>query len=215
MEIVRIGRMFACYLLKEGNSAVLVDTGPAFMRRRVLRALKDAPLRLIVLTHGHHDHVANAAALSGHFRVPVAMHAGDLPLVQHPDTQPLQVSGVLGRCIRGMSTAMTRLMPMAPLTPDVQLEEGDSLLPYGIAASVITLPGHTKGSIGILTDDGQLLAGDAVMHMMPSPTPSLFEDQAMMRRSIQRIEAIHPRVVYAGHGGPRRYGHAASSASHT
>ena len=33
--------------------------------------------------------------------------------------------------------------------PDIFLKDGDSLSGYGVNASIIALPGHTDGSIGI------------------------------------------------------------------
>jgi len=37
--------------------------------------------------------------------------------------------------------------------PDVILEDQQNLSGYGLEATVLHLPGHTKGSIGILTAD--------------------------------------------------------------
>jgi len=40
------------------------------------------------------------------------------------------------------------------------LEEGQPLSDVGLDASVLHLPGHSKGSIGILTASGDLFCGD-------------------------------------------------------
>ena len=48
--------------------------------------------------------------------------------------------------------------------PDVYLTDGQNLEEYGFKAKVIHIPGHTKGSVGILTDDGDLFAGDTFIN---------------------------------------------------
>jgi glyoxylase-like metal-dependent hydrolase (beta-lactamase superfamily II) len=40
-------------------------------------------------------------------------------------------------------------------SPDVILEDGDALAQYGFDAAVLHLPGHSKGSIGILMPGGE------------------------------------------------------------
>ena len=53
-----------CFLVQSGRAAILVDTGRAAYREKVLRACRareEVSVRLIVLTHGHIDHVQNAA----------------------------------------------------------------------------------------------------------------------------------------------------------
>ena len=47
-----------------------------------------------------------------------------------------------------------------PFEPDVLLEDGQDLSSYGLDARVVLLPGHSRGSIGILTGDGSLFCGE-------------------------------------------------------
>jgi hydroxyacylglutathione hydrolase len=50
--------------------------------------------------------------------------------------------------------------------PDELLEDGRSLSDFGLDATVLHLPGHTRGSIGILTRNGALFRGDLMDSMM-------------------------------------------------
>ena len=45
-------------------------------------------------------------------------------------------------------------------TPDLYIEDGDDLSEYGFDAIILYIPGHSKGSIGILTADGDLICGE-------------------------------------------------------
>ena len=84
--------------------------------------------------------------------------------------------------------------------PDVILNEGDKLLEYGIDGQVIELPGHTKGSIGIMLGDQYLLVGDALMNMFGSGVSLLYEDREKMLKSAKKIEDIGKLKIYFGHG---------------
>ena len=42
------------------------------------------------------------------------------------------------------------------------MADGQSLKKYGFDAKIIHIPGHTKGSIGILTKDGNMFVGDTL-----------------------------------------------------
>ena len=53
-----------CYIVADGKTAVLVDTGREKFRQKVLDACQEFDMRLLVLTHGHVDHVQNAAFLA-------------------------------------------------------------------------------------------------------------------------------------------------------
>jgi len=49
-----------CYLIEEADSLTLIDTGPAFFAKEILRQarLLKKPIRNILLTHSHMDHIS-------------------------------------------------------------------------------------------------------------------------------------------------------------
>jgi glyoxylase-like metal-dependent hydrolase (beta-lactamase superfamily II) len=53
-------RVFNCYLVREEDGLTLVDTGSSSATPVVLSTIRrlGAPLRRVVLTHAHADHVA-------------------------------------------------------------------------------------------------------------------------------------------------------------
>jgi len=86
----------------------------------------------------------------------------------------------------------------------VVLIDGQRLDAWGLAAKVVHLPGHTPGSIGILTDDGALVAGDACVNRKtpgPSPFVQSFDDY---RGSVEKLRGMAGTAarVYPGHGSP-------------
>ena len=159
-------------------------------------------MRLIVLTHGHLDHVQNAAFLSQQLEVPIAMHRADLELLEDNDRQPMQAHRRLGRLIQSLSRRGFQDTLLPPFQPDLYLEDGDDLSHFGVNAQVVALPGHTAGSIGLKTEDGALLVGDAMFRLF-SPAPALvYADRRQMEDSVAKIWALHPTALYFGHGRP-------------
>lgn len=64
------------------------------------------------------------------------------------------------------------------------------------------MPGHTHGSIGILTEDGNLIAGDTLANMK-KPSPALNAvDFSKLTESINRLKSMNIKNVYPGHGKP-------------
>ena len=84
------GKTDNCYLVRSGDSAILVDTASGESYDKVLEECSKVNLKLIVLTHPHFDHAENAAKLAAHFNVPVAFHEADEKIFDSFDSQPLK-----------------------------------------------------------------------------------------------------------------------------
>ena len=191
-----------CYLVQGEQGALLVDTGRAGYGEKLLPLCRQWDVRLIVLTHGHLDHVQNAAFLARELEVPIAMHRADTALLEDSEAQPMQAHRRLGRLLRGLSRRGFRDTLLPPFQPDLFLEDGDELSPFGVRAQVVGLPGHTAGSIGLKTEDGALLVGDAMVHLLSVAPALVYADRRQMEDSVARIWALHPTALYFGHGRP-------------
>ena len=189
-----------CFIISKGNNAVLVDTCRTKYREKILNACKGHNIRLIVLTHGHMDHIQNAAYLSKELGAPVAMNAEDIPLIEDNMRQPLKAESFLGKIVLALSIKSFREDEISAFEPDVLLKEGDSLEEYGIPAEIISVPGHTKGSIAIDVDGKYLIVGDALMNMFYPTVSMLYNDKEEMLKSAKRISSIGNRIICFGHG---------------
>ena len=84
--------------------------------------------------------------------------------------------------------------------PDLCIEDGYDVTGYGFDTKVLHLPGHSKGSIGILTTDGNLFCGDLFINInQPTPT-SLVDDSEKLNVSIEKLKSLKINTVYPGHG---------------
>lgn len=192
-----------CYLISNGDRAILVDTGREKHRQKVLNSCTPYQVQLLVLTHGHMDHAQNAAFLSRELNCPVAMHRADLDLLEDNMGQALSAHTILGRIIRSASIKSFQSSDGIPaFTPAVFLDEGDSLEQYGFSAKVVGLPGHTNGSIGLDVNGTDLIVGDALMNMFYPTVSMLYHNRDIMLESAAKIEGLGVRTIHFGHGKP-------------
>ena len=203
-------RLYAvnCYLVKGDAGYVLIDTGLATRRADLERELEGAgcrpgDLRLIVITHGDADHAGNGAHLRGTYGTRIAMHRAEWQAVERGNM--LLSRGrmpFLRRMVGGLLFRFAGLRTSDRFEPDLHLEDGDDLSGHGLDARVLHLPGHSRGSIGILTADGDLFCGDLLTNLArPEPT-SLVDNRADLDASLNRLRNAEIRTVYPGHGTP-------------
>jgi len=206
-ETVRILalRVSNAYLVKGDRGFVLIDTGFRFDRARLkaeLRAAGCGPddLRLIVITHGDPDHSGNAAYLREAYGAKIAMHRTEAPAVERGDILLSRGTPPLSRRLLKPITGLFRLRRGERFTPDLFLEDGDRLDEYGLDATVRHVPGHSAGSIAVLTADGVLFSGDFLENRTRPSLATLVDDAEALEASFERVRRLDVRIVYPGHG---------------
>jgi glyoxylase-like metal-dependent hydrolase (beta-lactamase superfamily II) len=156
-----------------------------------------------------HEHLLD---LRERFHTKIAMHADDLDLVNTPTVEKVMencryhspILNLVFLIINGKLNKIVKktLDDFESFKPDIILEDGFDLTPYGFSAKVIHIPGHTKGSIGILTEDGSLLAGDIFANVKkPAIAPNACSFQTL-KSSVNKIKAMPVKTIYPGHGSP-------------
>ena len=154
-QLTRIG-LVNCYLVRETDGFTLIDANLSNSADDILAAAKTlgAPIRRILLTHAHVDHVGSVDALLaklGPTQIEFTSNARTLPLLQKPPDKSLQ-PGESPEEIRGG-------LPGIDSRPTRLLTEGEL---YG-SLLVIETPGHIPGHLAFLDQrDGTLYAGDAL-----------------------------------------------------
>ena len=199
-----------CYLIKNDDDYVLIDTGFSLQRRSIKTALTRAGcqpgnLRLIIVTHGDSDHCGNALYLRDNYGARIGTHHEESATIEKGDMR-LNRKTLQGR--RGFLTGVILALPVARLgkanrfKPDIFLEDGQDLSKYGCDARILHIPGHSSGSLGVITADGDLFCGDLLKNNGKPGRNSLVDDPAEMEASIQRLRNLGAKMVYPGHGKP-------------
>lgn len=191
-----------CYIIENGVDGILVDTGKKEFVNRVMEACRKYHVKLIVLTHAHFDHAENAAQISNALGIPIGMSEKDCNLIQSNANQGLSAETFLGKIVLSVSLKDFSVRTLQEFKPDIFLKDGDSLAGYGVNASIIALPGHTDGSIGIDVENKGLIVGDALMNMFYPTVSMLYHNKSEMLDSAGKISRLGNRTIYFGHGKP-------------
>jgi len=194
-----------CYLVHTEDGFVLVDTGPSKERPELERALEAAGcepgnLKLIVITHGDFDHIGNAAHLCKKFGGQIGMHAEDAGIAERGDMFWNRKSG--NAFMRFVARRLIKLGEANHFKPDILLEDGQDLFDYGWDARVVSLPGHSRGSIGVLTASGDLFCGDLLENTRKPGLHTMMDDLPAAQSSLERLRGMEIHMVYPGHGQP-------------
>ena len=209
LEIKTIGLLGVnCYLVNTGNGYILIDTGFSFKRHAIERELENAGckpgnLRLIIITHGDSDHTGNAAYLRKKYGTKIAAHPAESAAMEKGNMRlSRKMSRKSTRILAGMvfNLPFARLSKSGRFKPDLYIEDGHDFSEYGFNARVLHVPGHTSGSIAVLTAEGDLFCGDLFRNNGKPSKNNLVDDSAEMNASIERLEGLNIKAIYPGHG---------------
>ena len=195
------------FLIKVNDGFILIDTGLGMHWEKLESELLSAGclpdnLKLVILTHGDFDHAGNCARLQKKYKCRIAMHKEDSSMVENGFVPKRIVRTLQGKIFILIRRMFRKKFPFDKFKPDVYLTEGQSLNEYGFDAAVVHIPGHTKGSIGILTADGNLFAGDTFTNRRKPETATYIENQKDLEKSIARLKNMNIKTIYPGHGNP-------------
>jgi hydroxyacylglutathione hydrolase len=194
-----------CYLIQTAAGHILIDTGGSNARKELRRELKRAgcmpgSLSLVLLTHGDFDHTGNAAYLRTAFQTQIAMHHDDAGMGELGDMFVNRKKPNI--LIRSFIPIFTGFGKTERFIPDVFIDDGYDLAQYGLEAKIIYLPGHSKGSIGILTAKGELFCGDLFENTKGPTLNTLMDDPATANTSVAMLKTLKINMIYPGHGEP-------------
>ncbi len=202
-----------CYLLEaDGGGYILIDTGGSNKRTELEEELKrngckPDNLRLIILTHGDFDHTGNAAYLRKKFSSKIAMHYDDSGMTEQGDMFFNRKRGniFLKTLIKILTSIFFGFGKSERFKPDLYVDDEYDLSEYGLDANVLHIPGHSKGSIGILTGNGDLFCGDLFTNGDKTDQPnlnSIIDDKVVANESVEKLKSLKINIVYPGHGKP-------------
>jgi glyoxylase-like metal-dependent hydrolase (beta-lactamase superfamily II) len=166
------------------REAVAIDTAtPSVDWLTATLAERGWTLKLIISTHRHWDHIGDNAAVSERTGAQIAAHVAD----RHGLEQP---SGFMAP------------FPIPPSVPAVDLAEGSRIRFGDIDLEVLHTPGHTEGSVCLVSSGERLLfTGDTLFAGSWGRTdlPGGSDDE--MISSLDRLSRLADDLrVLPGHG---------------
>ena len=178
IKTIPVGRLAAnCYVVADENTLACAVVDPGDESGAILDYLEENRLccRLILLTHGHADHVSAAAALAEETGAQVCMSRRD---VQVP----------LGTGEGFVPPENTRFCT-----------DGEQLCAGGLTFTVMETPGHTPGGLTFRCEDA-LFTGDTLFSGSCGRTDLPGGSMPDMLASLARLASLEGDFeVYPGH----------------
>ena len=206
IEVIKL-KTVNCHIIKnEENEEILVDTGSKDDREELVELLKKRKIKALLLTHGHINQLDNVKYLTTKYKCQVYMHKDDFDLIKNSFARELYADSFIGKVLKNRYIKKCNGKLEQSLNDVVFVENGDNFEKIGFQnVKLIHLPGHTRGSIGVLEDRKHLIVGDTMMNYF-KPTKSLFyEEKASLLNSIEKIKDIGPLKIYPSCGNTFEY----------
>ena len=207
-QLTRLGLM-NCYLVREPDGFTLIDTTISGAAKDILAAAQalGAPIRRILLTHAHVDHVGSVDELVERLPgVVVAASERSLPLLRRPADKSLRPGEPQDKIRGGLPGIVTQVADV--------VEDGAL---FGSLRCIHT-PGHAPGHFSFLDErDGTLYAGDELVAVgrlsLPGWTPWYFPlptlatwSKPLVLDSARKLLAYPIQRFACGHGAIREGG---------
>src|SRR5467141_2687526 len=133
-----------CYLVTAPEGLILFDAPAgacAWLESRHVY------LKLLLLTHGHFDHVPDVAKIKRRFNCQIGCHPETVPMISDP------------KFFRNFGFELE----IEPVQPDFLIEETPSRNLLGLEMQVLEVPGHCPGSLCFFSRKDELLIGGDVL----------------------------------------------------
>jgi glyoxylase-like metal-dependent hydrolase (beta-lactamase superfamily II) len=209
LHVIRL-RFGQVYLWNDDGELTLIDTGLPGAADEIAAAISSlgldrSALRRVVLTHFHNDHSGSAADLATWGDVEVLAGAADAPIIRGDVPGPPPVLTEEEKPLYDAIVVRPKLPPAPPCRVDRELNEGDRIAFGGVGgARVLSIPGHTEGSIAVYVEEpGVLFTGDTIANPQGRPILGVFNlDREQTIASMRRLASLDASVVCFGHGDP-------------
>jgi glyoxylase-like metal-dependent hydrolase (beta-lactamase superfamily II) len=203
-----------CYVIQE-EGAIMIDGGTPGQAGNFKKAVQNIPLdptqiKLILITHGHWDHIGSAKDIQEITGAKIAMHHLEKDWLEQGTSLEMPPPPGVTAWGRILIKLLEPLLPKAPIpAADVEIVLGDEPFPltdYGIPGRVLYTPGHSYGSVSLLLDSGDAFVGDLAMNQFPMCLgpgfPVFAQDMPKVKESWRLVLDAGAETIYPGHGKP-------------
>ncbi|GLZ06987.1 Zn-dependent hydrolase [Actinomadura sp. NBRC 104412] len=169
------------YLVGDDDEVIVID--PAYDAEAILKEVGEREVMAVILTDGNEHHlnavleVAAAGEEDEENWAPIALHRGDRLLWR-------DYFGRLAKNEEDEDDAKA----LRSLEPDIWLEDGGVFEIAGSALEIVHTPGHTPGSVCLISEQlGVLFSGDTLHRGRPGSIGGVYED---LRKQLNSIGAL-------------------------
>lgn len=197
----------SAFLIDDGKTSVLYDTGFAFTGYQVADNIKkelgERNLDYIFLTHSHYDHALGSAYIARRYPA-VKVVAGTYAEKIFAKPSARAVMRDLDRKFATTCGASDYEDLIDELRVDICVQDGDVVEAGDMRFTAINLPGHTRCSVGYYLAEKKLLLSSETLGVYlgeDTVLPSYLVGYGMTLESIQRVETLSVDRVLIPHFG--------------
>lgn len=182
------------WVVIEEDGVTLVDAGMPMMAKGIIKFIQQlnaGPLKRILLTHGHSDHVGAIKGILAQSKVPVFAHAIEIPYME-------------GKVLYPKRKKLENNIPKQLAQPLLERTHGTLQTIAGLTPYLT--PGHSPGHVVYYHEKDQvLLAGDLFNSKKGKLRPPMFTpymEEALQSSLIvkelkpERVEVCHGSTVF-------------------
>lgn len=172
---------------RSGGTAIVIDA-PLGTTAVLVQQARDwnAPIKFLLTTHAHWDHVLDNAALVRATGAKLGVHRESAPLLKIPQTRMIGLD-----------------LEMEPVEPDFFLDAGKTVQVGDLRFEILHCPGHCPGSVALYEASQRIVfVGDVLFAGAIGRTDLPGGDYATLLRSIrEKLLPLGDDVhVFSGHG---------------
>jgi glyoxylase-like metal-dependent hydrolase (beta-lactamase superfamily II) len=175
-----------CYMItcERTDESVLVD--PGGISQQLMDKINEHSVKMVLLTHGHFDHIAGVRDIIEHTDAQLLIHSKDALMLSNP---LLNGSFMIG-------AEITTPEPSCFLTEQGSITFGESSL------KILHTPGHTPGGVSFVADGEFVIAGDTLFKLSVGRWDLHGGNYQTLLNTIRDKFSIMPdnTIVYPGHG---------------
>lgn len=197
----------SAFLIDDGTTSVLCDSGFAFtgedVAKNIRSVLGERNLDYIFLTHSHYDHALGAIYVRKHYpnaKIIATEYAANI--FQKPSAR--QVMRDLDKKFSLICGVQDYEDMIDELSVDVSVSDGDIINAGDMTFEVVSLPGHTKCSVGYYLKEEKLLLSSETLGIFDGKEtilPSYLVGYQMTLDSIRKIKSFDIKNILLSHQG--------------
>lgn len=195
------------FLLSANGRNILIDTssGREWPKlKKKLYSLKIEKIDLLILTHTHYDHAANAARIKIEFGAKVIVNQREVTYLEKGENPLPNGTNFMTRfMVNSFGRQYLSKVKYEPCLPDVIVDQALDLKGYGVDAYILHTPGHSPGSQSVIVDDEIAIVGDAMFGVFPNSVfPPYAENKNDLIQSWGYLLETGCRLFLPSHGTP-------------
>ena len=197
----------SAFLIDDGKTAILYDSGFAFTGFEVAENIKnilgDRPLDYIFLTHSHYDHALGSVYVKHYWK--------DAKVVAGEYAAKIFAKSSARALMRDLDSKFARKCGISEyedltdeLCVDIPVSDGDVIRAGDLEFEILSLPGHTRCSVGYYCRSKKLLLSCetiGVYNGSDDVVPSYLVGYEMTISSVKRVQSLDIENIIIPHYG--------------